>query len=222
MELTASTIDWLYLMLGYGLLAVAARLGWLGLRGWHVLAKEDVPMVDVVAVILSFGLVLQCAHLEPLIGRWIDVEWRQWVALAALPLLICLTVLSGRTAIGQRWRALGTDAASLSRLGLDTVAIARNLALLALLAATLAGLLAGSAMALDLPGHWALAGVVVLLIGGRLEPVLIVVGVAVTAAHIIGQQTEMASALAISSLILLALLLLAARWRQPVANLHVD
>lgn len=218
MALTASTADWLYLVLGYGLLAVAARLTWLALRGWHLFAKEEVPMADFVAVMLPWGIAAVAGRID----FALPASWQLWIALAAAIWLVAIAWLGSSSAAGLRWRALGTDPAALTRLGINTHILVAQLAVLALLSMTMPILVTADQMGADHFGHWALAGLAILLLGGRMGPVLIVITATVTIGRLLAEQIEFVAPLAIAAAAMSILLLLAKRWREPDHILHVD
>lgn len=195
---------------------MSARLIWLAIRGWHVFAKEDVPMADVVAVILPWSLIPSVTAIE------IAENWQLWLALGGVGWLLILLVLGGKTAIGLRWRALGTDPAGLTRLGVDTLSMVRYLAGLGVASALLAAGVSAGAMTVEPFGHWAIAGLAILLLGGRPGPILIVIATTVTFGQILAEQTDFGAPMAVAATAMAILLLLARRWREPDQILHVD
>lgn len=218
LALTAVTADWLFTMLGYGLLVLSARLCWLGLRGWHVLAKEDVAMVDFVAVFLPWSAVAIAAG-QPFM---IDPPWQQWLALSGLVWLAVWLWVVSATGLGLRMRALGLDPAGLTRLGVNTRSLSWQLGVASLTTLALAGPLLALQATSDPLGYWTVAGVALVLLGGRLFPVLIVISAIVTGGILLKEHSGAVPPFALASCAVLALLLCARRWREPDFVVHID
>jgi len=171
-DVSVPSAELIQLLVGYLTLAMAARLTWIALRGWHVIADRDAALLDVVAVAMPFGL---AAAAEPLVS---DVAARGLAVALAIAAVSASLVVLLRSAIGLRWQALGDDAAGLERMGIATRPNVLILGLLAAVLTVLAAIVAAPLMVEDRLGHLALAGLIVIMLDAR--PAALLLWVAMT------------------------------------------